>query len=81
MEGTSQKVDEYMRTWIHWRTSGGKAESGSCADWPRRLGGAWEPGESLGEAEQTLGAAGAQIVDPASRSPEDSSPGLEGSSQ
>jgi hypothetical protein len=43
------------------------------SDWLGRLGGAWESGESLGEAEQTPGAAGAQGADPAGRRPADRS--------
>lgn len=44
------------------------------ADWPARLGGAQEPGESLGEARQRPAAAGAQDADRSSRSWADWSP-------
>lgn len=50
-----------------------RAGAGS-ADWPARLGGAREPRESLGEAGQRPGAAGAQSPHPASQGPADQSP-------
>lgn len=41
-----------------------RARAGTrISDWPARLGGAQEPGESLGEAGQRPGAAGAQGAD------------------
>ncbi|CAI9172757.1 unnamed protein product [Rangifer tarandus platyrhynchus] len=61
-----------------WRArslAAARARAGTrSADWLAWLGGVQEPGESLGEAGQRPGAAGAQGADRSSRSPADRSP-------